>query len=710
MTGLSTNIEHQDTKSTKVSEEPRKKHIPITQESINTINEEFYKSAARGDNAPVYKIYEGNQRTAFLKCAIETNETEQPAVVSVSGNRIDNVVNNDSNIRSGDMNNTFHVPPHLSMYNASSPFVKKDKKTNKKKKKEESLSPNDNKSSEKDLIHKNSTSSITNNINGEQNNSIDVECRFSHATKYALNKSFEYIHDVQKISKSHNERSRKMNADEDEGDGGQTYASKDHLPKLQTKPKSEKKIAFSATEVKIHDGNRGMKSVQSAPQLLPSLPLHGTNNMEVEHGVHNNENTEDNTNNVISKVQGKFVKTLEDSMEGFQNKTSWENDIAKYILSMYATTKMIDRPSTSAAVLEMMDNEHSHDTKELLEDGLLENLQDKRKSVEIAAKRPPSRKKRVKKSKGEDSTGRSSPKSLTTSDFCVKNIDPTSEMGMKDLQKKKQIDRKSRDEMHTTKSHPDKEAVRPPTKAFPIWFVGSGDIYAEWVSLPNGERVQSHVDTLREKKRYKEYCVIISEILEECWIDSLYLRNATAMADSNITSKIVSKSDQKLDLSRFASGDKVVLEKEELALLWRQLVLTANAFATILIERKDFSQSMQILQLADAWTLRDDIFSPNIRLELKSYVNNTLANYFFKKKMTRASLNHTKLALAAHKKLGNLENVAMTLLHYACCEYQVSKFKDAHRVINIASLCYDKMYIFVTVITPIFLLDSLRVS
>ena len=89
---------------------------------------------------------------------------------------------------------------------------------------------------------------------------------------------------------------------------------------------------------------------------------------------------------------------------------------------------------------------------------------------------------------------------------------------------------------------------------------------------------------------------------------------------------------------------------------------------------------MKLVQLAESWCSRDDIFPSDMRAELKSYVHNTMAYYFYRKKLTRATLNHTKQAMMYYQKMQQHEYVALCLLHQACGEYQMSNFKGAMQV------------------------------
>jgi hypothetical protein len=96
---------------------------------------------------------------------------------------------------------------------------------------------------------------------------------------------------------------------------------------------------------------------------------------------------------------------------------------------------------------------------------------------------------------------------------------------------------------------------------------------------------------------------------------------------------------------------------------------------------------MILIRSAEEWLKREDIFQNLLeRLELKAFIHTTFAFYFHKKKMTSASLSHSQQALEIHRKLKKDDYIAMCLLMISCCKYQVSNFKEAHRVTPFPSL------------------------
>jgi hypothetical protein len=265
--------------------------------------------------------------------------------------------------------------------------------------------------------------------------------------------------------------------------------------------------------------------------------------------------------------------------------------------------------------------------------------------------------------------------------------DPVEDIGSKSLEKLKYSNRKQRNEIKTTAQTSGMTSViRAPAKCFPIWFYSSGDVYGEWVLLPNGVRLQSALDSLMEKKNYLKYSEIVGRVLDDCWIEKMIRAEEEAgqqqqqqyrSRGSSFDSKINDPSPSfSTNITTTSS-----LTIKELQSLCRQYLLICNAFATLCLENKDFSTAMILIRTAEEWLKREEIFDNlHERLELKAFIHTTFAFYFHKKKMTSASLSHSQQALEIHRKLKKDDYIAMCLLMISCCKYQVSNFKEAHRV------------------------------
>jgi hypothetical protein len=286
--------------------------------------------------------------------------------------------------------------------------------------------------------------------------------------------------------------------------------------------------------------------------------------------------------------------------------------------------------------------------------------------------------------------------------------DPVNEIALKGVEKLKYSNKKPRDEIKTTlQTSGLGSVIRAPAKCFPIWFYASGDVYAEWILLPNGVKLQSGLDSLKEKKNYLKYVEIVGHLLEECWIERT-MSSLSTNTNTATTTRTLSDATRNGSISRRLKFDvqeqttggmrththgsvmgsqspshhsNPSLTTMDLQVLCRQYVLVCNAFATLCLENKDFNTSMMLIRIAEEWLKKEEVFSNlNERNELKAYLHITFAFYFHKKKMTSAALSHSQQALEIHRRLQKEDYVGMCLLMISCCKYQVSNFKEAHRV------------------------------
>ena len=123
------------------------------------------------------------------------------------------------------------------------------------------------------------------------------------------------------------------------------------------------------------------------------------------------------------------------------------------------------------------------------------------------------------------------------------------------------------------------------------------------------------------------------------------------------------------------------LTDDEIISLWGQLILTANAFGVLLIEKKNYDLALVILQKAETWCKREDFLPKQIRLEIMPHIQDTMAFYFYKRGKFMSSMTYTQLALKDHETLGNLDNICSCLLHIAALQNQGGHFKDAHKTL-----------------------------
>ena len=279
-------------------------------------------------------------------------------------------------------------------------------------------------------------------------------------------------------------------------------------------------------------------------------------------------------------------------------------------------------------------------------------------------------------------------------------------------------------------------SIRGSPRVFPIWFVSSGEIYSNWAKLPGGEELQAQLANLYERRRFKEYLGIIEKIIDDMWrdrslgkidgIDNFLNKRASTRprvemaegvrlvgkdgkllprADGKDVKKKKKSAEPKLEAFKPNDGtwgdenpngnvwDQIAAHEEhveklaaeltdaELISLWGQLILTANAFGVLCIEKKAYVIALEILNKAEKWSRRTDILPKKVRAELAPHILDAMAFYFYKRGKNMSAMSYTKMALKDHEELQNLDYICIGKLHMSAILSQGGHFKEAHKLI-----------------------------
>ena len=252
--------------------------------------------------------------------------------------------------------------------------------------------------------------------------------------------------------------------------------------------------------------------------------------------------------------------------------------------------------------------------------------------------------------------------------------------------------------------------VRGSPRVFPIWFVSSGDVYNDWSLLPNSEKLTAHLKHVYEHKLYRDYIELVQNlILDELRkitgdgydpgglgikrysskpsIESLLGKPAKVVVE---TKKPNDPNTARQDGAmhfweelNYVPDPEILktIPRKDVNTLWKNLIFTCNAFAVICIENNNPELGMDLLNKAEGMAKRDDVLPSKMRKEMKAYVYNGMALYFFKKASTATCLKFTEKAYKLHEECGNVEYAAICLLHKSALLTQSCKFKEAHKVI-----------------------------
>lgn len=235
------------------------------------------------------------------------------------------------------------------------------------------------------------------------------------------------------------------------------------------------------------------------------------------------------------------LRVNDEQSELQKSKLDWENQVARHILSVFATTSAVTDVNESSKILEFVDRrflglaEEKHSHALLVGDNIEENeyeddekdekyknhenkfeLIDEEEENKIPEKQEtPKRKKKLKKKKKLSKSKSEDLKFDVSSEFNEdhkKKLQQVMDLLETEKQKPKRHDKFRRN--NTIKMADGREIlIRGNPRVYPIWFASSGDIFVDWTKLPGSMRLQAHLNSIYEKKQYEEYVTIIESLL-----------------------------------------------------------------------------------------------------------------------------------------------------------------------------------------------------
>eukprot|EP01039_Chlorochromonas_danica_P002934 gene2934-3201_t len=262
---------------------------------------------------------------------------------------------------------------------------------------------------------------------------------------------------------------------------------------------------------------------------------------------------------------------LEFSENVQRSKIGWENEIARHILSLYASTTATKNIKESNSLLDFVgEREKSDDTakhhyhhdiqthvplfqrptepKPLTVDQTNNtNTQSDYSYEDIDESVLPQKQKTIQKKKKKR-------KSHNNSNRIINGKKTLSNEEEKQNQEKSQLIEEilSKIDSYTDKAV-EKDAfritntirtkdgvdviVRGSPRCFPIWFTSTGDVYANWTKLPGKRHLQAHLSTLYEHEYYKEYVKILEVIIVELFRLKMYGKQEFTLTSFGMSSK-----------------------------------------------------------------------------------------------------------------------------------------------------------------------------
>ncbi|TYZ57536.1 hypothetical protein PybrP1_005408 [[Pythium] brassicae (nom. inval.)] len=102
------------------------------------------------------------------------------------------------------------------------------------------------------------------------------------------------------------------------------------------------------------------------------------------------------------------------------------------------------------------------------------------------------------------------------------------------------------------------------------------------------------------------------------------------------------------------------------AKLWKQLVVTCNAFASRCVDYKKFPSALQLIQQAEQLVHNSVVLADDLtRLELLAFLYDTYAHYYYRKRKPHAGLQYVRKAHEIHAKQASWSHLAKCRLHLA---------------------------------------------
>lgn len=99
--------------------------------------------------------------------------------------------------------------------------------------------------------------------------------------------------------------------------------------------------------------------------------------------------------------------------------------------------------------------------------------------------------------------------------------------------------------------------------------------------------------------------------------------------------------------------------------LWKQLVVTCNAFASRCIDYKKFSAALKLMKQAEHLVDNSVLVDDAMRLELLAYLYDTYAHYYYRRRKPHAALQYSAKAHEIHARQSSWSHVAKSRLHMA---------------------------------------------
>ncbi|KAL3674124.1 hypothetical protein V7S43_000070 [Phytophthora oleae] len=189
-----------------------------------------------------------------------------------------------------------------------------------------------------------------------------------------------------------------------------------------------------------------------------------------------------------------------------------------------------------------------------------------------------------------------------------------------------------------------KVVLNMPKVPRPIWFAGTGAVKAVWCALADG------FSQFHSEKTTGSVSLCDHRLCEEA--RQLEAKKKFVQCISTLESLLVA-------LVRSRGVDELETK------LWKQLVVTCNAFASRCIDYHKFPVGLKLMKQAEH-LIDNSILVDNItRKELLAYLYDTYAHYYYKRRKPDAGLQYITKAHEIHSRQSSWSHLAKCRLHIA---------------------------------------------
>jgi tetratricopeptide (TPR) repeat protein len=222
----------------------------------------------------------------------------------------------------------------------------------------------------------------------------------------------------------------------------------------------------------------------------------------------------------------------------------------------------------------------------------------------------------------------------------------------------------------------------------PVWFAGTGAVKAVWCALAQGFQdlhESEETETIQTRTRSTTVgAAAAGAICEHHFCEQVRQMEAELKYNKCITTLETLL----LALVRARGLEVGELEKK----LWKQLVVTCNAFASRAIDYKKFPLALELLKQAERLIQNSILVAENsqMRMELMAFVYDTYAHYYYRRHKPNAAFQYLKKAQDIHTRQSSWSHIAKCRLHLAnVLNFQGKHFQSLEMLASILQLIED---------------------